>query len=387
MSEPVYLSETPERAIVIGAPTTITLFVGRTAQGPLGQPTTIQSLSDFARAFGLPSSALPLTLAARDFYANGGGTAIVCRIGDPADPAAPLTEAGWLAGISALPEELVFNIFCLPPDIAGEDIPESVADAAAALCVDRRAMVILTPPAAWQSAWTNQTLSDAMADIYPNMPLQSRRAAAVYFPDIVTPDPDTAEPITVSPVGAVAGLWVTTDQMRGVWTAPAGVLAGLNGIIGLAATLTDTDNSVLNNAGVCALRQFTGYGDVVWGARTLAGAQENLDDYAYISTRRLALYIETSLQTGLQWTVFEPNDPALWAAITGSVDQFMATLWQQGGLFGASASEAFRVTCDASTTTPRDIEEGIVNVTVALAPVRPAEFIVLMIQAQAAVPG
>lgn len=386
MSEPVYINEAPGRAVVVGAPTSIALFVGRTAQGAFCQPTAIQSLSDFTGQFGKPSGDLPLTMALRDFYANGGGAAVVCRIGDPENPAAPLTEAGWLDGIAALPEEPNFNIFCLPPDVPGQDIPESVVNAAAALCADRLAMAILSPPAAWQAAWKAKTLPTALADIYPNMPLQSRRAAAVYFPDIVVADPDTAEPITVCAAGAVAGIWATIDQTRGVWAAPAGLQAGLTGVEGLAAMLTDNDGGALNTAGVCALRQFVGYGDVVWGARTLAGAQAGMDDFAYIPVRRLAFYIEASLKAGLQWTMFEPNDSALWAAITGSVDQFMTPLWRQGAFFGATASEAFFVICDASTTTPEDIEMGVVNVTVGFAPTRPAEFIVLQIQAMAAIP-
>jgi uncharacterized protein len=129
--------------------------------------------------------------------------------------------------------------------------------------------------------------------------------------------------------------------------------------------------------GINCLRNFPVVGRVVWGARTLRGADILSDDYKYIPVRRLALYIEESLYRGTKFAVFEPNDQVLWSKLRQTIDAFMTDLFRQGAFFGHF------VNCDQSTTTPADIERGVVNVVVGFAPVKPAEFIVLQIQQQA----
>jgi phage tail sheath protein FI len=126
--------------------------------------------------------------------------------------------------------------------------------------------------------------------------------------------------------------------------------------------------------GIDALRLFPVYGTVVWGARTLAGADQLQSDYKYIPVRRLTSFIESSLYQGTQWAVFEPNDATLWSSLRLSVDTFMAGLASQGAFY------RYFVQCDNTTTTQSDIDQGICNIIVAFAPVKPAEFIVLQIQ-------
>jgi len=174
--------------------------------------------------------------------------------------------------------------------------------------------------------------------------------------------------------GIIAGIIASTDFQRGVWKAPAGLNAGINGIVSLEAKLSDPENGVLNPLGINCLRQFPVIGPVVWGDRTLRGADILEDDYKYLSVRRLALFIEESLYRGTKWAVFEPNDENLWASLRLSVGAFMSNLSRQGAFYG------FKVTCDATTTTQNDINLGIVNVLVQFAPVKPAEFVVLSIQ-------
>jgi uncharacterized protein len=105
-----------------------------------------------------------------------------------------------------------------------------------------------------------------------------------------------------------------------------------------------------------------------------------LQQWRYVPVRRMALFIEQSLYAALGWVVFEPNDMPLWNAITTSVNAFMLTLFHQGAFQGAKASDAFQVVCDATTTTQTDINNGIVNILVGFAPLKPAEFVVLQIQ-------
>ena len=124
-------------------------------------------------------------------------------------------------------------------------------------------------------------------------------------------------------------------------------------------------------------------GPIVWGARTLAGADALEDDYKYIPVRRLALYIEESLYRGTQWAVFEPNDEPLWASLRLNIGSFMQTLFRKGAFEGQTPQEAYFVKCDDETTTQADMNLGIVNVLVGFAPLLPAEFVVIQIQQMA----
>jgi uncharacterized protein len=175
-----------------------------------------------------------------------------------------------------------------------------------------------------------------------------------------------------------------TDGARGVWKAPAGTEAGLSGVRGLALTLTDGENGELNPYGINCLRTFRTIGPVVWGARTLRGADVLADEYKYVPVRRLALFLEETLWRNLQWVVFEPNDEPLWGQIRASVGAFLQDLFRQGAFQGSSAREAYFVRCDGETTTQHDIDRGIVNIVVGFAPLKPAEFVVLSIQQKAA---
>jgi hypothetical protein len=171
-----------------------------------------------------------------------------------------------------------------------------------------------------------------------------------------------------------------TDATRGVWKAPAGTEAALRGTQGLSVKLTDGENGQLNPLGINSLRSFPIIGRVVWGARTLRGADQLADEYKYIPVRRLALFIEESLFRGTQWVVFEPNDEPLWSQIRLNIGAFMQNLFRQGAFQGSSPRDAYFVKVDSETTTQNDINLGIVNIVVGFAPLKPAEFVVIKIQ-------
>ena len=239
-------------------------------------------------------------------------------------------------------------------------------------------MLIVDPPKAWSNL-AAQGRFDQMqpADLGIDGPQLEARNCAVYFPGIKQLDPDTGQTEIFPACGAVAGIFAASDSAHGVWKAAAGITAVIAGIDGLEFNLTDVQNGALNPLGINCLRNFPGIGPVLWGARTLRGADMLADDYKYIQVRRLALFIEESLYRGTVFAAFEPNDEALWSQLRLSINAFMADLVRQSAFYG------YRVTCDTTTTTPADVARGVVNILVAFAPVMPAEYIVLQIQQQA----
>ena len=177
---------------------------------------------------------------------------------------------------------------------------------------------------------------------------------------------------------AVAGVYASTDASRGVWKAPANV--ALRSVVGPIVTIDNDLQEDMNvdptsGKSVNAIRAFTGKGTLVWGARTLAG---NDNEWRYISVRRLFNMVEESVKKSTQFAVFEPNTPFTWLKIQTLIESFLENLWRQGALFGESTDQAFFVNVGlGQTMTEDDINNGIMNVEIGLAAVRPAEFIVL----------
>jgi phage tail sheath protein FI len=523
---------------IVGVPTSITAFVGRTPQGPVDEPTLVGDYGEFTRTFGDLHRGYPLGYAVSDFFMNGGSLALIVRIWksqatppassssgnarvalDP-DPQGLEVEAanpgtwadGYLVsvnrnGIDDLPDDVaaglntnkaalfnltiaqgtpekpnvletitnvsveadsvrrldrvleqesallrvarlgpldltapvkldtageplpgnpllqeplasgddgaeltlstdfigdeddqtgmyalkktdVFNILCIPPDgrsgTGRENVLAAVWQRAATFCLEERAFLIIDP----DEAWGNNAPTAAAQAIAGQQTLAitgpEGRNAALYFPRVIKADPLLeGRPDVFAPCGIIAGIMSSTDATRGVWKAPAGVDAALSGIQGLQANLSDKDSGQLNPLGINALRNFRVYGNVVWGARTLRGADQMSDDYKYVPVRRLVLYIEESLFRGTQWAVFEPNDEPLWAQLRLNIGAFMHDLFRQGAFQGQSPKDAYFVKCDSTTTTQSDINKGIVNIMVGFAPLKPAEFVVIYIQQMA----
>ena len=251
-------------------------------------------------------------------------------------------------------------------------------------CQTRRAVLIVDSPAAWSAnPITAANIAQSKFNTPGHLTLtgDAARNAALYFPRVQEADPLSQGQIdTFVPCGIIAGVMARTDVARGVWKAPAGIDATLNGIAGLDVNLTNAENGQLNPLGINCLRTFPVIGSVVWGARTARGADQLADDYKYVPVRRLALFLEESLYRGTQWVVFEPNDEPLWAQIRLNVGAFMHNLFVQGAFQGQTPTDAYFVKCDKNTTTQNDINLGIVNIVVGFAPLKPAEFVILQIQ-------
>jgi hypothetical protein len=375
----------PAVPVITGVATAITAFVGRTPMGPTA-PLHCASFADFARNFGGLTANYPLTSTVADFFQNGGADAVVVRIAKEGGALGPddlIGRADRRTGLYALDQVDLFNLLCIPPD--RDDFSDAdlvrVYQSAAAYCLRRRAMLIADPPRKWSVAAQAGKFEQILpADL--GIAMSDAANCAVYFPGIKKLDAGGVEKVFPAS-GAIAGVFAASDMQIGVWKAPAGIMAAVAGITGLELELSDAQNGLLNALGINCLRSFPIYGPVVWGARTLRGAEGLADDYKYIPARRLALYIEESLYRGTQFAVFEPNDAPLWAKLRGGVSNFMIALWRQGGLLGATPDQACFVQCDQTTTTPADIANGIVNIVVGFAPEKPAEFVIIRIQQMA----
>jgi hypothetical protein len=285
-------------------------------------------------------------------------------------------------GIYALDTADLFNILCIPPLVRGDsptDAAPATLAAAAGYCKGKRAMLIVDPPQTWTKV-DNVNLDGLQIDT------DSKTNVAVYFPRLKMVDPLKVKDNIVEefvPCGAVAGIWARTDAQRGIWKAPAGQEASLAGVQEFTCKLTDAQNGTLNQLGLNCLRSFPVYGNIVWGGRTLAGADRLASEWKYIPVRRTALFIEESLYRGTKWVVFEPNDEPLWAQIRLNIGAFMHDLFRKGAFQGTSPKEAYFVKCDKETTTQIDIDHGIVNIMVGFAPLKPAEFVIIQIQQMA----
>jgi phage tail sheath protein FI len=183
--------------------------------------------------------------------------------------------------------------------------------------------------------------------------------------------------VILPPSAAITGAIASVDRERGVWKAPANV--GLQAVIAPVQQVTDEQQGRLNidaetGKSINAIRSFTGKGTLVWGARTLAG---NDNQWCYISVRRLFITIEESVKKATQFAVYEVNDASTWLKVKGMIDSYLYTLWQRGALRGTKAEEAYFVNVGTKTMTPDEILNGYLIVEIGLAAVRPAEFIIL----------
>ncbi len=284
-------------------------------------------------------------------------------------------------GMYSLDYADIFNILCIPRAVRGfasDSLSDTEVTAtlsnALAYCAEKRAFMIIDIPEDINEVAEMKDWLDDNANFRHNN-------SAVYFPRLLIPDPlNDFRLRSVGASGTMAGVYARTDTTRGVWKAPAGIEATLNGVSQLDVELTDAQNGTLNPLGINCMRRFPIYGTTAWGGRTTQGADAIGSEWKYIPVRRTALMIEESLFRGTKWVVFEPNDEPLWAKIRMNVGAYMQSLFRQGAFQGTAPKDAYFVKCDSETTTQNDINLGIVNILVGFAPLKPAEFVVISIQ-------
>jgi phage tail sheath protein FI len=359
---------------------------------------------DIVALLGLGAASNPVSNVGAYYFAHAAAPAAAQLAGGlaPADGVTPPTATDIVGspaapgpggsivqtGIYALDKVDLFNILCLPdatraasgqpttPYYSDTDI-NAIYSAAMDYCAERRAFLLIdTPPDVVDVGgainWRSSRLTVGGAN------------GAVYFPRAQLADPLNRNALrSFAPSGVISGVYASEDSNRGVWKAPAGIETQLSGVQKLTYNLTDAEQGALNPIALNCLRNFPIYGPVVWGARTLAGADAMASQWKYVPVRRFALFLEESLYRGLKWAVFEPNAEPLWAQIRLTVTSFMQNLFLQNAFQGQTPSTAYFVQCDSSTTTQQDIDSGVVNVVVGFAPLEPAEFVVLKLQQMA----
>ncbi|TCK22875.1 phage tail sheath subtilisin-like domain-containing protein [Pseudonocardia endophytica] len=286
-------------------------------------------------------------------------------------PASVAPEA-WDRALTALAGVDEVSIVCLP-GVVEPDLQQVAIDHCQTLA-DRFA--ILDAPAG----------ADITGAVAHRAELSSPNGyAALYHPwiEIVDPADRTGRGrVHVPPSGHLAGIYAGSDARRGVHKAPANEVVAR--ATGLASTVVEAEQAMLNQKGINALRTFPGRSQpVVWGARTIADETA----WRYVPVRRLMLFLEESIQEGLRWAVFETNDPVLWKRLERSVGEFLDRVWKSGALFGTSAEQAYYVRVDEQINPPARREVGEVVVEVGVAPVRPAEFVIVRIGIGTGDPG
>ncbi|MFK7972553.1 MAG: phage tail sheath family protein [Bacteroidia bacterium] len=190
-------------------------------------------------------------------------------------------------------------------------------------------------------------------------------------------DQITAMPIILPPSAAVAGIYAAVDRDRGVWKAPANVSvrAIKRPSVAIDSASQEDLNVTTSGKSVNAIRSFTGKGHLVWGARTLAG---NDNEWRYVPVRRFFNMVEESVKKASEGFVFEPNDAGTWNKIRAMIENFLTLQWRAGALAGAKPEDAFYVRVGlGQTMTSLDVLEGRMIVEIGMAAVRPAEFIIL----------
>ena len=352
---------------IAGVPTGIAAFVGWAAQGPTDSAVLLGSWSDFETQFGGFDPRFYLGYAVSHFFVNGGQQAYIVRLASDGNGSAAASDA-VMADIRLLDAVPIFNLLAVP----GEADPGLIAQLQA-YCAGRKAFLIA-------DSAVDSTFATLQNGPDSRMTGANAINSAFYFPWLNALDAQQNVTRPFPPSGFVAGIYAATDAARGVWQPPAGITAPVTGALDPVVKLTDAENAVLNPLAVNCIRIFPRLGAVVWGARTLAGSAQAASDWTYVPVRRLALYIETSVHDGTKWASFEPNDARLWSELNRSIGAFMQALFTQGAFQGQSAAQAYFVQCGAQNNPPSGVDQGIVNITIGFAAVRPAEFVIIQIQ-------
>lgn len=402
----VYIEEVDKRVRPIEAATTsVTAFIGITAEASrkeidtrensargerrvvenlLNQIIPVPNWAHFIDFFGDFIDGIYLPEAVYGHFSNGGGPCYVVslyavRESDSDQPKPYLTAAEIIGdveertGLAGLEELEMVNLIVCPDCFYGYD---GSAEASERVKTIQTAIIAHCEKA---------TFRFGILDTPPNLTVQEveewrqktmgfdTKHAALYYPWVEVPHPSGAGTKLVPPSGYLTGVYHRSDETYGVHKAPANEL--LHGIVGLGNLVNYHEQASLNRMGVNCIRAFPGMGIRVWGARTLSTDTA----WKYINVRRLFNMIADSLEIGLQWVVFEPNDRRLWAFVRRDVTGFLRTVWQSGALVGVSQEEAFYVKVDEEINPAHVRNNGFLIIEIGIAPVKPAEFVVLRI--------
>lgn len=404
--------------------TAIPAFIGYTEKGPLATPTRIKTMLEFEQIFGGPfkeTFAVTSTLSGgaytfttsvtpskymlyqsmQLFFANGGGVCYVASAGgygvtvayangidDCLTAIAKIDEVTLILSPEMIHDSANYGTYV--NDVLAQcnklqdrfgifDNPANDVDSAD---LDTFRGTITSPYLKYGSVYMpflNTTLTYGVDEAASAITGAISGTVGSQLPNIksqvLTAIAKTR--LTLPPSAAMAGVYSSVDRDRGVWKAPANV--GLNAVLAPSIAITEAENGDMNitstGKSINAIRAFAGKGTLVWGARTLAG---NDNEWRYVNVRRLFNFMEESIKKATESVVFEPNDANTWLRVKGTITNFLTNLWRDGALVGAKPEQAFFVKVGLNETmTAQDILEGKLIVQIGAAASRPAEFIVL----------
>jgi phage tail sheath protein FI len=328
-----------------GVGTSTAAFLGEAETGPT-TPILVTSFIEYQRVFGgYFGTDKYLPYAVEGFFLNGGKRCYVCRVTDS-------NYASALANLEAVEVSIIYS-------------PNAQALAGLAdLLIDH-----------CERLRTRFVIFDSVKGQDPYSVTKPRESsfAALYYPWIYVKQAGVNVTCLVPPGGHVAGIYARTDIEVGVHRAPANQV--VEGAVGLEGTMKSYQQDSLNLQGINNIRNFVGRGIRVWGARTLSSDPTK----KYVNVCRLLIYLEQSIKKGTEWVVFEPNNDATWAKLKATIENFLTQKWETGMLLGTKQQEAYFVECGKTTMTQNDIDNGRLIVLIGVAPVKPAEFIILKI--------
>ncbi len=376
----VYVEETSFRSKSIeGVSTSTTAFAGFTRRGPLAiarSPRLLTSFAEFEKLYGgladlrFTPKTNHVAHAARAFFAEGGRRLYVARVRSPSAKAKESIK-DWQGALDKL---AVLN------DVAIVAAPGSTERGRLADSIQSRLVAHAEAAKAYRFAVLDIPQAKTPSEAAAYRRNYDSKNAAFYYSWIKVPnpsakpnDPQVASFLTLPPSVFICGIYARCDAERGVFKAPANEV--VRSAAGLERQVTQAEQDTLNPAGVNCLRFFAGKGYRVWGARTASSDPE----WKYVNVRRYLIYLEHSIDRGTQWVVFEPNNEPLWANVRRVVSDFLLNEWKNGGLLGRKPEEAFFVRCDRTTMTQNDINAGRLVCLVGVAPIKPAEFVIIRI--------
>jgi phage tail sheath protein FI len=310
---------------------------------------------------------------------NAVGNVAITVNGQNDDPAA-LTAAEFEAGLNVLRDIDEVNLVCVPDAAAHAErvaIQQAMINHCLAPKLQDRFAILDSAPGVPPSG--PGSIEEQRATVE-----SERGFAALYYPWLQVREPipptqlrpATPRTIYIPPSGHIAGVYARTDNERGVHKAPANT--PVRDVLGLERQISDGQHGPLNLAGINVLRIFPGSAQVmVWGARTTV--DPDVTDWLYVNVRRLLLFIEESIEEGIRFAVFEPNNLQLWQKLKRTITDFLTRVWRDGALFGDKPEKAFYVRIDEALNPPSTRALGRLYIEIAVAPVRPAEFIIVRI--------
>jgi phage tail sheath protein FI len=361
----VYVEETPFKAHSIeGVPTSTAAFIGPTLITPPATDSAgcepLRSFLDFEQQYGglddLQTAQGPrcnyIAHAARVFFDNGGQQLYIGGV-----TADALAEE-YAAALQALPESAGISVIAAPGYSA---LP-------AAAEIQQALVEHVNQPERFRFAVLDAPPGATIDEVLATRSGIDTSYAAMYYPWVIT---DNSVPLP--PSGFVCGILARVDTARGVWEAPANET--VIGAVDLQAAIDTHGQEQLSAQNTNSIRSFPSRGVLLWGARTTSSDPQ----WKYVNVRRYFIYLEQSIGRGLQWVVFEPNGEPLWEAVRQTITSFLLDNWRSGALMGTKPEEAFFVRCDGSTMTQNDIDNGRLIAEIGVAPVRPAEFVIIRI--------